>query len=119
MNWEETVMKDEEIMDCQGTTATCDDNSKAIARTQAQLTGDKAFMAGYKSGFNDCIKSSLENDFEGGKQVGIREVVEFIDNLIIGIEGCKFEERFDGDKGCIILDMNENQWQSQKKEWGL
>ena len=46
-----------------------------------------------------------------------REVVEFINDLITGIEGCKFEERLDGDKGCIVLDMNENQWQAKLKEW--
>jgi len=46
-------------------------------------------------------------------------VVESINDLIIGIEGCKFEERLDGDKGCIVLDMNESQWQDQLKHWGL
>jgi len=37
------------------------------------------FKAGYEKGFNDCIKSSLENDFEGGKREGIREVVELLE----------------------------------------
>ena len=57
--------------------------------------------------------------WEEGKQAGIKEVVEFINNLIIGIDGCRFEERLDGDKGCIVLDMNENQWQSKLKSWGI
>jgi len=57
--------------------------------------------------------------FEKGKKAGRSEVVEWINKLIIGIEGCKFEERLDGDKGCIVLDMNENQWEAQKKDWGL
>ncbi len=48
---------------------------------------------------------------------GIKEVVEFISGLIIGIDNCKFEERLDGDKGCIVLDMNENQWREKQKEW--
>ena len=52
-------------------------------------------------------------------QAGIKEAVEFINNLIIGIEGCEFEERLDGDKGCIVLDMNENQWHDKLKEWGI
>ena len=49
----------------------------------------------------------------------IREVVGFINNLIIGTEGCAFEERLDGDKGFLCLDMNENQWQAKQKEWGI
>ena len=64
----------------------------------------------------DCMVDANENSI---KEEGRREVVEFIDNLIIGIEGCKFEERFDGDKGCIVLDMNKNQWKAQKKGWGV
>jgi len=61
MNWEDTVMNPTEIMDCQGTTATCDDNASSIARIQAQLTGDIA------------------------KQEGIKEVAEWVDkNYPIG-----------------------------------
>ena len=60
-------------------------------------------------------KAQAEISFKAGR----KEVVEFIDNLIIGIEDCKFEERLDGDKGCIVLDMNENQWRAKLKEWGL
>jgi hypothetical protein len=52
-------------------------------------------------------------------QAGRKEVVEFVDNLIIGVEGCKFEERLDGDKGCIVLDMNDNRWKAKRKEWGI
>ena len=55
--------------------------------------------------------------YDLGFKAGIREVVEFISDLIIGIDGCSFEERLDGDKGCIVLDMNENQWQAKLKEW--
>ena len=40
----------------------------------------------------------------------VKDIFEELSDLIIGIEGCKFEERLDGDKGCIVLDMNENQW---------
>ncbi len=42
-----------------------------------------------------------------------------INNLIIGIDGCKFEERLDGDKGCIVLDMNENQWREFWEKEGV
>ncbi len=52
-------------------------------------------------------------------KAGIKEVGDFINNLIIGIEGCKFEGRLDGDKGCIVLDINENQWHIKLKEWGV
>ena len=52
-------------------------------------------------------------------KAGVKEVADFISRLIIGIEGCEFEERFDGDKGSIVVDMNENQWHEQLKEWGL
>ena len=38
------------------------------------------------------------------------EIKEYFENLIIGVEGCEFEERLDGDKGCLVLDMNQNQW---------
>ena len=54
-----------------------------------------------------------------GLQLGKKMVIEFISDLIIGIDGCKFEERLGGDKGCIVLDMNENQWQVQKEEWNI
>ena len=57
--------------------------------------------------------------FKAGTKAGIKKVAEFINDLIIGIEGCKFEERLDGDKGCIVLDMNENQWHAQLKKWGV
>lgn len=41
----------------------------------------------------------------------VREEIEkYLSGLIIGVDGCTFEERLDGDKGCIVLDMNENQW---------
>ena len=64
----------------------------------------------------DCMVDSNEAEI---KKAGRKEVVEFVDDLIIGIDNCKFEERLDGDKGCIVLDMNENQWQAQKKKWGI
>jgi len=57
-------------------------------------------------------------DFDN-RQVGRKEVVEFVSSLIIGIDGCKFEERLDGDKGCLVLDMNENQWQAKLKDWNI
>ena len=60
-----------------------------------------------------------KEDLENARRAGIKEVVEFINSLIIGIEGCKFEERLDGNKGCILLDMNESQWQAKLKEWGI
>uniref|UniRef100_A0A6M3Y4C6 Uncharacterized protein n=1 Tax=viral metagenome TaxID=1070528 RepID=A0A6M3Y4C6_9ZZZZ len=49
---------------------------------------------------------------ENVRKTIIEEIFNELNELIIGIEGCKFEERLDGDKGCIVLDMNENQWQA-------
>ena len=60
--------------------------------------------------FERVAQAQLESD-----EAEIRKIFEEIDNLIIGIDGCKFEERLDGDKGCIVLDMNENQWQALKE----
>ena len=71
-----------------------------------------------ESNFTDALYDVAREQSEISFKSGVKEVVEFINNLIIGIEGCKFEERLDGDKGCIVLDMNENQWQSKLKEWG-
>jgi len=61
----------------------------------------------------------MEKQVADAYKGGISEVVEFINDLIIGIDGCKFEERLDGDKGCIVLDMNENQWQDFKRKRGM
>ena len=88
--------------------------SKEVAKDQNALLLKQAeisFQRGKQIGF--------EIGIEQGKAEGRREVVKWINNLIIGIEGCKFEERLDGDKGCVVLDMNENQWQAQKKDWGI
>jgi len=79
---------------------------------KAEDTGryDKPALFSYREIANLMLES---------RKAGIKEVVGFINKLIIGIDGCKFEERLDGDKGCIVLDMNENQWQSKLKEWGI
>ena len=52
---------------------------------------------------DDCVNGLLKAQAE--------EIKRELDGLIIGINGCEFEERLDGDKGCIVLDMNENQYQ--------
>ena len=61
----------------------------------------------------------VPNELYKAYMVGIEEAAEFISMLIIGVEGVEFEERFDGDKGCLLLDMNENQWKAKQKDWGL
>ncbi len=60
-------------------------------------------------------------DFQKGVEVSkelclarIGALIEEIEDLIIGVDGCKFEERLDGDKGCLVLDMNQNQWDEFK-----
>ena len=78
-----------------------------------------SYMAGLKEGHDQCASCDTPLLHEGEVYKARKEVVEFIDDLIIGIDGCKFGERLDGDKGCIVLDMNENQWQAQKKSWGI
>ena len=62
-----------------------------------------------------CHEAQAEISFKAGT----RKVAEFVNNLIIGVDNCKFEERLNGDKGCIVLDINENQWQAKLKEWGI
>ncbi|KKN62163.1 hypothetical protein LCGC14_0514420 [marine sediment metagenome] len=79
----------------------------------------QARAEGFKAGQEEEAKGGHNTiSFLEGRKAGMKEVAEFIDDLIIGVEGCEFEERLDGDKGCIVLDMNENQWQAKKKEWG-
>jgi len=81
-----------------------------------------------KAGYEQCKRdiAAKRRQFNTGNvyiQAGITEgmkiMAEFINNLIIGVQGCEWEERLDGDKGCIMLDMNENQWQKQLKDWGI
>ena len=87
-----------------------------VAKAQAEIS----FKAGMEYALTkEGVKESLDSICRRERQGGRREVVEFIDDLIIGIDNCKFEERLNGDKGCIVLDMNENQWQAFKKERGL
>jgi len=93
-----------------------------IKEAQAEVS----FKAGYTEGQTDreiavqqAYEAGLDKGRNAGKQEGRQEVVEFINNLIMGIDGCKFEERLDGDKGCIVLDMNEDQWGTKLKEWGI
>ena len=50
-------------------------------------------------------------------QAKIEALIEEIENLIIGVEGCEFEERLIGDKGCLVLDMNQNQWDDFKAKY--
>ena len=57
---------------------------------------------------------ALKEELQAKCQVGKAALIEEIDRLIIGIDGCEFEERLDGDKGCIVLDMNQNQWEALK-----
>lgn len=73
----------------------------------AQLEADQKVM--------EQRELMIEGYVELAKLAIVREIFEEIDNLIIGVEGCTFEERLDGDKGCIVLDMNENQWQALKQ----
>jgi len=82
---------------------------------QAKISFKAGEDKGYAQARNHCEDILLPQE----RQAGIKEVVDWIDYLIIGIDGCKFEERLDGDKGCIVLDMNENQWRAKCKEWGL
>lgn len=87
---------------------------QALCKAQAEIS----FRAGIEFA-EMAIQHQLLEVVEASKKAGRREVVEFVDDLIIGIDNCKFEERLDGDKGCIVLDLNENQWQAQKKKWGI
>ena len=111
MKAKDTVMTWKETCECSH-----NPNQELRERDICEAQAEISFKAGYE-------QSVLDNDnwakADYGYKLGMREVMEFIDNLIIGIDNCKFEERLNGDKGCIVLDMNENQWQAFKKERGL
>jgi len=110
MEAKDTVMSDEQL----GEASWGKWNASHLRVVEAQ--SEISFKAGQQWVWDEGI---IQQTFDEGKKKGIREVVEWIDGLIIGVDNCKFEERLDGDKGCIVLDMNENQWQAQKKEWGI
>ena len=84
---------------------------------------DQIFDGCYSKDLSVCPNHTI---FQRGKatneilalhQKEIEKLFEEIDSLIIGVEGCKFEERLDGDKGCLVLDMNQNQWQALKSRY--
>ena len=113
MNHKETVIQDKpsDLIQCPN----CHAEWVVLYHNIREAQAEVSFKAGAEQGYG-CGLYTGEAE---GYAMGIKEVVEFINALIIGIEGCKFEERLDGDKGCIVLDMNENQWQAQLKEWGI
>jgi len=87
-----------------------------------RITGKRAGIreAGlsFKAGYKYAQDVGMEEAYEFVKREGVKEVVEAIYNeltaLIIGVNGCDFDQRLDDDKGCIVLDMNMNQW---RKFW--
>jgi len=52
-------------------------------------------------------------------RVQAEEIKKELEGLIIGMDNCEFEERMDGDKGCIVLDMNMNQWNDYWRKRGV
>ncbi|KKN21710.1 hypothetical protein LCGC14_0922500 [marine sediment metagenome] len=65
----------------------------------------------------NLIECVAQVQLEADQKV-LRGIKKELNGLIIGIDNCKFEERLDGDKGCIVLDMNENQWQKFWQKYG-
>ena len=84
--------------------ANIDAVNELYAKT-ASIVEIKADHAGYLRGYAQAEQSQTAR---------IEALIEEIENLIIGVEGCEFEERLDGDKGCLVLDMNRNQWDEFK-----
>ncbi len=62
----------------------------------------------------DNMINEILSLFQSAQAEAVRQTKEgikkYLDSLIIGIDGCSFEERLDGDKGCLGLDINQNQW---------
>jgi len=106
MNWEQTVMSDEQIRVLSfGCYATAEDRWKAMVEAQAKLS--------YEAGFEDGVKTGTEDgkaNYEAGLLQGRREVVEFIKmyNPTVGSESHKQE---------FLIDIP--YWQAQLQKWGL
>ena len=83
-------------------------------KDQAEIS----FKAGYEKGFNDCIKSSLDNDFDGGKRAGIKEVVDWIKKTGIKIEDSDYYPH-KGEKPKIFKAVYQHNLDKKLKEWGL
>ena len=69
---------------------------------------NEAFSKGYQLACDQLSKHYRKQ---------IEEIFREIEGFIIGVDGCKFEERLDEDKGCLVLDMNQNQFNEMKSRF--
>ena len=89
--------------------------AKRVAKAQRDLTA-KTVKDEWRVKASDLVAMRAEIA-EKKCQARIEALIEEIANLIIGVEGCEFEERLIGDKGCLVLDMNQNQWDDFKAKY--
>ena len=82
--------------------------NKALVMRQAEIS----FRAGYEQGFDDCIKSTHENDFSGGKRAGIKEVVEWIKR-----NRKEITSYWEAD--LVETYIPDDLWEAKLKEWGI
>ena len=119
MNWEDTVISDEQVNHevCLAKEAVelirfnqVEMNTYLrITNAQAELTWDIAFKAGYDKRESEFVYNPDYLDFQKGvktgKELGIKEVVEWINS------------------GNIIHDINwaggRKEWQAKLKAWGI
>ena len=88
-----------------------------------EKVAEKLYYMVYPGGSWDTVEEDVRVHwrFKANKVIPLiaEEIKRELEELIIGIEGCKFEERFDDDKGCIVLDTNMNQWREFWERYGV
>jgi len=116
--WEETVVDDEEMNaklkenDFARGTEGYKQVTRVIKETQAEITGDIAYKAGYEKRDSEFVYNPDYLDFQKGvktgRELGRREVVEW------GNGRCEHSpKRFTRRHRCFKC------WQGKLKEWGL
>ena len=109
MNWEATLMSDEQIEAIQVTNQGGNVDDLNIAKAQAEVS----FKAGEEQGIKTTLiayESTCETLIQQAKKAGIKEVVEWIQEYSHLHYGSNQEE---------LLFMPKNNWQFKLREWGI
>ena len=109
MDWKDTVMKREQLGTFWINPDECDD--VGIAESQAEITWDIAYKAGYKQREKDPLDK--EDRCEMCIIQGRKEVVE----LLLANADYECEDE-DGDT-CITFWFKPKVWKKQLEEWGI
>jgi len=86
-------------------------NEKDIEKTKKILDDP---LHGFTEKQRCQVARQIVEALEAAEKKRMEETLVEIESLFIGVDGCEFEERLDGDKGCLVLDMNQNQWDEFK-----